>query len=31
LIKCQKLPLFPITKILPHKRPNFAIRVLKVT
>jgi hypothetical protein len=27
LIKCQKLPLFPIIKILPHKRPNFAIRV----
>jgi hypothetical protein len=26
LIKCQKLPLFPIIKILPHKRPNFAIR-----
>ena len=24
---CQKLPLFPIIKILPHKRPNFAIRV----
>jgi hypothetical protein len=22
-----KLPLFPIIKILPHKRPNFAIRV----
>jgi hypothetical protein len=28
LIKCQKLPLFPIIKILPHKRPYFAtIRV----
>jgi hypothetical protein len=27
LIMCQKLPLFPIIKILPHKRPNFAIRV----
>jgi hypothetical protein len=27
LIKCQKLPLFPTIKILPHKRPNFAIRV----
>jgi hypothetical protein len=26
LIKCQKLPLFPIIKIPPHKRPNFAIR-----
>jgi hypothetical protein len=22
-----KLPLFPIIKIPPHKRPNFAIRV----
>jgi hypothetical protein len=22
-----KLPLFPIIKILPHKRPNFSIRV----
>jgi hypothetical protein len=28
LIKSQKLPLFPIIKILPHKRPNFAIRVI---
>jgi hypothetical protein len=26
-IECQKLPLFPIIKILPHERPNFAIRV----
>jgi hypothetical protein len=26
LIKCQKLPLFFVIKILPHKRPNFAIR-----
>jgi hypothetical protein len=26
LIKCHKLPLFPIAKILPHKRPIFAIR-----
>jgi hypothetical protein len=23
----EKLPLFPIIKILPHKRPHFAIRV----
>jgi hypothetical protein len=22
-----KLPIFPVIKILPHKRPNFAIRV----
>jgi hypothetical protein len=26
LIKCQKLPLFPMIKILPHKGPNFVIR-----
>jgi hypothetical protein len=26
LIKCHKLPLFPIAKILPHKRSIFAIR-----
>jgi hypothetical protein len=26
LIKCQKLSLFPIIKILPHKRPNLTIR-----
>jgi hypothetical protein len=27
LVKCQKLPLFPIIKFLPHKRTIFAIRV----
>jgi hypothetical protein len=27
IYKVPKLPLFPIIKILPHKRPNFAIRV----
>jgi hypothetical protein len=26
LIKCHKLPPFPIAKILPHKRSIFAIR-----
>ena len=27
LIKCQKIPLFPVIIKSPHKRPNFAIRV----
>jgi hypothetical protein len=30
LIKSKKLPLFPIVINSPHKRPNFAIRVLRV-
>jgi hypothetical protein len=28
IYQVPKLPLFPIIKILPHKRPNFAIRVI---
>jgi hypothetical protein len=31
IYQVPKTPLYPIIKILPHKRPNFAIRVLSGT